>query len=128
MSDIFKKAEYWTVGANEDLEVGESLVRDGSVRHGLFFMHLALEKLLKAHYCNNKKDQPPKIHNLLQIAELAGIDLDVNQKDMLSIMNRFCTECRYPTEFAIVPNDEDTKRYLENAGEIFQWLMQQLKI
>ena len=49
MIDIAKQIAYWRVGAEEDWVVAQKLVADESIRHGLFFAHLALEKILKAH-------------------------------------------------------------------------------
>jgi HEPN domain-containing protein len=96
MAEISEQVEYWRNSSSEDWEVGEQLVTAGKTKHGLFFVHLAVEKILKAHYCKSKQKVPPKIHNLLRIAELAGLDLDDGKKDALSTMNRFCLEGRYP--------------------------------
>ncbi len=49
--DIQKQIKYWQHGAVEDWDVAENLVDQQKVRHGLFFAHLALEKILKAHVC-----------------------------------------------------------------------------
>ncbi|NCO95976.1 MAG: HEPN domain-containing protein, partial [Armatimonadetes bacterium] len=51
MIDVEKQVAYWRDGAKEDWEVAQELVDRGRTRHGLFFGHLALEKLLKAHVC-----------------------------------------------------------------------------
>jgi len=40
--DIMKQVQYWKASAAEDWQVGASLVRAGKVRHGLFFLHLAI--------------------------------------------------------------------------------------
>jgi len=42
-----KHINFWRDSSVEDLEVAEQLVNNGKTRHGLFFGHLALEKLLK---------------------------------------------------------------------------------
>ena len=49
MVDISKQIEYWNRSAQEDWQVAQQLVESGKIRHGLFFAHLALEKVLKAH-------------------------------------------------------------------------------
>jgi HEPN domain-containing protein len=41
----------------------------------LFFAHLALEKLLKAHVCRATRDLAPRVHALLRLAERAGLML-----------------------------------------------------
>ncbi len=49
--DIEKQIAHWKRGALEDWEVAVELVDKDRYRHGLFFAHLALEKILKAHVC-----------------------------------------------------------------------------
>ncbi len=55
MIDIEKQIAYWRKGASEDWHVAKQLVKSQQTRHGLFFAHLALEKLLKAHVCRHTK-------------------------------------------------------------------------
>jgi HEPN domain-containing protein len=83
MTNIPKQTEYWCSSAEEDFDVGKNLINAGKIRHGLFFLHLALEKMLKACLCKNQGKTPPKIHNLPRLAELAKIKLDQSQKDAL---------------------------------------------
>ena len=45
--NINKQIEYWVITGKEDWEVAEELVNNNRTRHGLFFAHLALEKVLK---------------------------------------------------------------------------------
>jgi len=51
--NIDKQVAYWRNGAVEDWEVAAHLLERGNVRHGLFFVHLAVEKALKALVCRN---------------------------------------------------------------------------
>ncbi len=53
MIDIEKQVAYWRHGAEEDWEVAHQLFDRGYIRHSLFFVHLALEKALKAHVCRH---------------------------------------------------------------------------
>lgn len=57
--DITKQVEYWQAGALEDWQVAVELIETGRTRHGLFFAHLALEKLLKAFVCRATLDLAP---------------------------------------------------------------------
>ncbi len=47
MVNIAKHIPYWRDGAMKDLLVARDLIDSGKIRHGLFFAHLALEKILK---------------------------------------------------------------------------------
>ena len=51
MVDISEQIKYWKTTAREDWEAAGELVESRRIRQGLFFAHLALEKLLKAHVC-----------------------------------------------------------------------------
>lgn len=126
MTDIPKQIEYWVRTSEEDFEVGKNLVLADKTRHGLFFINLAIEKLLKACVCKNQGQTPPKIHNLLRLAELAEIKLDKDKFDSLGAINRFCLEGRYPEQWTAIPDKEEVKRYLKISNEILKWLKQQL--
>jgi HEPN domain-containing protein len=123
MIDIERQVFYWRQGALEDWAVGRELTGSGHTRHGLFFCHLALEKLLKAHVCRLTQDLAPRIHNLVRLAETAGLPFTQTQIDILAEMNAFALEGRYP-EPALVPMTADeAHRYVERAEEVFNWLM-----
>ncbi len=126
MIDITKQVAYRRDGASEDWAMAQDLVTRGKTRYGLFFAHLALEKALKAHVCRVTLQLAPKIHNLLRLAELARIKLSRDQSDLLTEMNRFNLEGRYPDANAPVPRIEEAQRQMQRANEVFQWLIQQL--
>ncbi|HEY89100.1 MAG TPA: HEPN domain-containing protein [Thermoflexia bacterium] len=73
MINIDKHISYWQSGAAKDFGVAEQLIRLGKIRHGLFFLQLTLEKILKAHVCRNSGDIASRLHNLTRLAELSGI-------------------------------------------------------
>ncbi len=73
MVDVAKQIDYWRTGGDEDFAAAESLVEEGHLRHGLFFAHLAVEKILKAHVTRQTREVPPRIHNLVRLAEMAGL-------------------------------------------------------
>lgn len=91
MFDVDKQVDYWRRGADEDWEVAAKLVGDGRRRrrHGLFFAHLALEKMLKALVCRRTHDVPPRIHNLIRLGKLAGLEPDSDQIDLLVVSATF---------------------------------------
>jgi len=126
VTDIARQTQYWVKSAEEDFEVGRHLVKTGKTRHGLFFVHLALEKMLKACLCKNQNKTPPKIHNLIKLYQLAGLEADIERQDALSALNRFCLEGRYPEEWPVIPDKKEAQRYLKTAERIIEWLKQQL--
>jgi HEPN domain-containing protein len=126
VTDIPKQTEYWIRSAKEDFEVGSNLVKDGKTRHGLFFVHLAVEKMLKACVCKNLNKTPPKIHNLMNLYQLAGLEADNERQDALGALNRFCLEGRYPEEWPVIPDEKEAQRYLKTAEQLIKWLKKQL--
>jgi len=80
MSDKISQVEYWLKSAEHDLDAAEGLFRIGKFDWCLFLGHLVLEKVLKAAYARNHSDLPPRTHNLLLLAEKAGLKLSDEQK------------------------------------------------
>ena len=71
--NVEKQIAYWRTGSGVDFEVAGELVAKRRLRHGLFFAHLAVEKMLKAHVVKTTNNHPPKIHNLVRLCELAEL-------------------------------------------------------
>ncbi len=123
---IDKHIAYWRNSAAEDWEVGSTLIRDSKIRHGLFLIHLALEKILKAHFCKANKDMAPKIHSLIRLAEKAKLDLREEQFDFLAEFDRFDIAGRYPDYLTPTPTRTEAMKKMSRAGELYQWLLKRL--
>ena len=64
--------KYWLDSAEHDLETSDALFEAGKYDWALFLGHLVLEKTLKAIYVQNNENRiPPKLHNLVRLAELS---------------------------------------------------------
>ncbi|WP_027389565.1 HEPN domain-containing protein [Chrysiogenes arsenatis] len=124
MVDLKKHITHWHTGAFEDLEVACSLMEQGKIRHSLFFAHLALEKMLKAHYCRTQSEIAPMIHNLLRLADKAGILLKDKDRDLLAECNAFNIEGRYPELFLPLPSRSEADRYIADIKELIECLNQ----
>lgn len=126
MIDINKQILHWRSGAEEDLTVAKELVERGRIRHGLFFAHLAVEKILKAYVCRQTNDLAPPIHNLVRLAEKAGLNLNQEQIDLLAEMNEFNIEARYPELSLPQPTEQAAQSYMKRIGEVLEWLIKLL--
>ena len=126
MLDVEKYVEHWKKGSSDDWDVAQELIGKGRTRHKLFFAHLALEKAIKAHIFRHTHDFPPKIHNLMRLAELADFKLGEHQQQVLSEMNRFNIEGRYADMLGPDPTQQDALYYQQRAREVYEWLMKQL--
>jgi len=87
--DLEKQIAHWRAGAREDWDAAADLVEQDRMRHGLFFAHLAIKKLLKAHVCSRTGALAPRIHSLLRLAVRAGMELTAEQKVFLGRFDRF---------------------------------------
>jgi HEPN domain-containing protein len=92
----------------------------------MFFAHLALEKLLKAHVCKNTGKLAPKIHNLVRLAEIARLQLKPEDIEILAEMNEFNLEGRYPISFVPPPTKNESLEFMKKAKGMFEWLTQKL--
>jgi HEPN domain-containing protein len=126
MVDVAAHIAYWRGGADEDWQVADDLMRLGRVRHGLFFAHLALEKILKAHVCRATRDVPPRLHLLLRLAERTGIGFSEVQREFLARFDRHHLAGRYPDSVPLPLDAEGAQREMKQALEILNWLIQQL--
>jgi len=124
--NIPKQVEYWVRTAEEDFEVGSGLVQAGKTLHGLFFINLAVEKMLKACVCKSQKTTPPKSHNLMHLCRVAALEAGIETQDALEALGRFCLEGRYPDQWPVVPDKEEAQRYLGMAEQLIEWLKKQL--
>jgi HEPN domain-containing protein len=124
--NIQKQIDYWSESASEDLEVARDLVEQGRPRHGLFFAHLALEKILKAHVCKKTGGFAPKIHRLVRLAQTAEIKAGEDYLKVLAHMNLYQLEGRYHIRFDPPLSPESGKMIFKECTEVFEWLRSQL--
>lgn len=96
----------------------------------LFFGHIILEKILKAHVVKNILQEAPKIHDLFTLAKIAKLDLQSGELEYLKVVNRFNMRTRYPDvkfKFYKQCNLKYTAGNLEQIKSIYFKLCQELK-
>ena len=96
--DIEKQIAYWRAGALETWKDAEHSLSGRRVAFALFGAHLSVEKALKAHVVRNTKKLPPMMHNLIALANLAGLNLPSRYMDFLTELNPMNIVSRYPGE------------------------------
>lgn len=74
--DFERQASSIIADAREDLDAAQSLLDVGKPRHGMFYAHLALEKVLKALVMKATCSAPPQTHDLKRLAKLTGLPFD----------------------------------------------------
>ena len=126
MIDLDRHIAALQVSAEEDWAVAADLMEKRRVRHALFFSHLAIEKLLKVLVVRAVADIPPRIHNLVRLAEVAGLDVSAEHRDVLAELNPFNLGGRYPETLASPPSLADAKALMARAQELGTWLLNRL--
>jgi len=64
----------------------------------LFCCQQAVEKALKTVIVMRTGELPPRVHNLLRLAEAAGIEFDQEQIHFLTKLSGYYIQSRYPEE------------------------------
>ena len=97
---MMTKAEhinYWIQTAEDDWEAVDSLLKSKKYVQCLFFAHLVLEKLCKAHWVkDNDGNTPPRTHNLVKLIQSTHFDISETDLQFLAEFNDFQLEGRYP--------------------------------
>ncbi len=72
----------------------------------------------------------PYIHDLIKIAEKAGLSLTEKQKDLLDEVTTFNIKARYPDykgRFYKKANKRFTEEYISKIKGLRRWLIKQIK-
>lgn len=117
-----KRFEFWKNAAYEEINAAAVLLKNKKLRQSLFFIHLSLEKILKALFIKEKKEHPPITHNLKYIAENIPLELPDKYEKFLIEATAFNIESRYPDEESPSPDYQYVNDKYNEALEILKWL------
>jgi HEPN domain-containing protein len=85
--DIMTKQDhidYWKKTSDSDWRACQHLFEKEDYLQSLFFAHLVLEKLLKAHWVKDNDDNiPPRIHRLKSLKERTELELTTIEMSIL---------------------------------------------
>ncbi len=123
MIDVEKLVAHWRNGALSSWEDGMYLLEGKRVMLGMFAVHLALEKALKAHVIRHTGSLPPKIHNLLRLSEIANLDVGIEHRKVLAEINDFNIEGRYSDTLLPPISLKQAKVYVQRAKGTLEWLI-----
>jgi len=125
------KAKYWLEMCDYDLDSAKYNLKGKKLLWVAFICHLVVEKSLKAVIAERTNAIPPKIHDLIRLAEKGSIlvELSESQKDFCKFMNQFCIEARYEeykSKLAATLNLASCKEIYKNTEEFLCWIKQKL--
>lgn len=131
MEEKEKVSQFWLENANEDWEFAQDILKSEKQLHNaLFFGQMALEKTLKALHYHKQNNHPLYIHDLVVLAERAGLVLTDEWVDDLKIITGFNVSARY-VEYKQKVRKIATKEYVDlwmnKISEIRDYLLGQFK-
>jgi len=112
----------WLRKAEDHLASADLLYREGHYSQSIFLDEQAIECLLKALWLEgHAKGVPPKVHDLVDLAEQVSVDFDETQLTFL----RRLQDQYMPTRYADVEveyDQETAQFYRERSRGMFEWL------
>jgi len=120
---------YWVDSASHDLDVAETLFKSGKYDWCLFIAHLVLEKMFKALYVKNVGRLPPRIHDIVRMADMAKVEFDESTLEFMDAVNTFNISTRYPDEklkFYKMCTHEFTRYNFQHIKEIYECLLKKI--
>jgi HEPN domain-containing protein len=126
MVDIQKQIAYWIDGAEDDLITAGLLIKEKRTLHGLFFCHLVIEKVIKAHYVKVVGEVAPRSHNLIYLSEKAELIFDDETQIFLGILMKYQLQGRYPDYSPTVPDQYRVDEYFNKTKDLLKWLKMKL--
>jgi len=123
-------AQTWAEQSQYDLDTARAMLASGRYLYVLLCCQQAVEKALKALIVRRTAELPPRLHNLLRLAECAGVQLDIDQKRFLGELSAYYIQSRYPEEIKASASGitrEIADGTLRTTEETIQWLFSILK-
>lgn len=112
----------WKDSAIENLETAEDLLKLSKRHHALFFVHLALEKILKGLHQFLKHQPSLYIHDLYKLAIEAGLEISEEDKVKLDEISTFNVAARYDIfkqRLYLKATKEFTDKWMEIGKKLF---------
>lgn len=125
------RAPYWVDLADYDIETAETLYNGGRWLYVAFMCHQAIEKTLKAYWCDTLKTDPPFIHNLNRLVEGTGLDKEMteSQLDTIETLVPMNIQARYPEykdQLARMLSKERCRTIIDETKQLQQWIKNKL--
>lgn len=114
--NIKQLINYWQKTAEHGFETMNGLFKIKRYSDCLFYGHIVLEKILKAHVVKNIREQAPRSHDLARLQELSNLSLQEEDIDFLKEVNGFNIRARYP-EVKLKFYKQCTKNFTEERLE-----------
>ena len=130
MTELIQK---WLALAENDFEAAEILLEKKKLLLAAFHSQQSLEKFFKMYYLFELNEQPPYIHNLVDLAQRCGLfdQLTETQKTLLDKLNPFYIKARYPSYQKAVSSSLDqskTEVLVAETGDLIRWIKDKMNL
>ncbi len=123
--------QHWITMAERDWMSVLTLHQAGQHVHALFFCHLVIEKIMKAHWArDNEENEPPRIHDLEYLYNQTDLKIAPEQVDLLGVMNSWNLEGRYQDykdKFYKRASRTYTEEKIKQVDNLRLWLLSELQ-
>lgn len=119
----------WATSAADDWDTAKKLLEANKYAHSLFFVHLALEKLLKGLHQHFKHEPALPLHNLYKLAVRAGLKATPELEKDLNEISTFNISARYDDykrSFYEKANESYAKEWFDKAHKVYMSFLNQL--
>jgi HEPN domain-containing protein len=128
MDNDYSKIEYWQEMSEYDFDTAKAMLTTGRYLYVGFMCFQSAEKILKGKFTELKPEEDlPQIHNLVRLAEFAGIydTMPQNYKRFLNEMMPLNIEARYPRKKDEVfksLSKERCEEIIKDTEDFLKWI------
>ena len=91
-------AKQWAAQSLYDIETAKAMLDAGRYLYVLFCCQQSVEKMLKALIAKRTRELPPRLHNLMWLAEVASLTIPEDTAHLFRRLTDFYIASRYPEE------------------------------
>lgn len=119
----------WIERAQYDYDTALAMLGTGRWVYVLFCCQQSVEKSIKALITARTGELPPRIHNLVRLAEEARLELTPELRRFLGELSAYYIQSRYPEEsldLGAMVDHELAKETAQRTAKVNQWLRSML--
>ena len=92
-------SQHWSAQARYDMDTARAMFDSGRYLYVLFCCQQAVEKMIKAIIASKTKELPPRIHQLMRLADVTELDFGGDTADFLRELSSYYIQTRIPRKF-----------------------------
>jgi len=118
-------AEQWAAQSLYDIETAKAMLDASRYLYVLFCCQQAVEKMLKALIAKRTRELPPRLHNLMRLAEVASLTIPEDTAHLFRRLTDFYIASRYPEELETATWSVDAAQVQQTyvaTEEVLRWL------